>query len=144
MITKWLSMIRINGLDPLLPVTDPGGRPIIHFTLYGSHTNDLISDHLCAIEQNWFLPPKYHHNFYVHLSERTLWLWFWNYSCLYLAQLNYIENGKHFANVNLSVMNDISNTNYHIEFLWWYIGKKHSQKSLQPLQVIIVLELCKV
>ena len=45
---------RINGLDSLdlLPVTDPGGRPILHFTLYGSHTNDLISDHLCAIEQN--------------------------------------------------------------------------------------------
>ena len=97
MITKWLSMIRINGLDPLLPVTDPGGRPIIHFTLYGSHTNDLISDHLCAIEQNWFLPPKYHHSFYVRLSERTLWLWFWNYSCLYLAQSNFIEKSKKFA-----------------------------------------------
>ena len=49
-----------------------------------------------------------------------------------------------FGVFSFSIMNDISNTNYRIAYLWWYMDREHSQKYLQPLQVIITLELFKL
>ena len=33
----------------------------------------------------------------------------------------------HFGEFSFSVMNDISNTNYRIADLWWYMDRGHSQ-----------------
>ena len=49
-----------------------------------------------------------------------------------------------FGDFSFSVMNDISDNNYRIAYLWWYMDREHSQQYLEPLQVIITLELCKV
>ena len=46
-----------------------------------------------------------------------------------------------FVDFSFSVMNDISDTNYRIAYLWEYMDRGHSHQYLQPLQVIIALEL---
>ena len=102
---------------------------ILHSFSYWSNTNDLISGNWRALVQNRSVLSKYHNSFYVRLSERTLWVGFWNYSCLYFAQSKFIKSiAKSLQTLwlfYLSFMNDISKSNYRIVFLWWYMDRGH-------------------
>ena len=50
-----------------------------------SNTFDLMTDQICPLVSLWSVLSEYHIRFYVRPSESTLWIWFWNYSCLDFA-----------------------------------------------------------